>query len=93
MKQIKVHIKRMELFAVLTLRNAAGQRYVTTLPRGIQKTDPIVREMIRRFNQDEKVIDKRPARSDRHKKRNVPRSYRTKKRGVGTGANEQGVLV
>ena len=93
MKQIKCHIRRMELFAVLTLRNAAGQTYVTTLPRGIQKTDPRVRQMIMRFSQDEKVIDKKPARSDKHTRRNVPRTYRTKKRGVGSGTNKQGVLV
>ena len=55
-----IHIKRMDLFAILTLQNDAGRRFVTTMNRDAKKDDPDVLEMIRRFKQEKKVIEKRP---------------------------------
>ena len=85
---MNIHIKRMDLFAVLTLTNSAGRRFVTTLSRDIQKTDPKVREMIRRFRREKKVINKEPAVSTRPKHRGP---YRVEKRGVGINKSRQGV--
>lgn len=84
---MNVHIKRMDLFAVLTLTNDAGRRFVTTLSRDIQKTDPKVREMIRRFRREKKIVNPDLV-STRPKKRGP---YRVEKRGVGIDKSKQGV--
>lgn len=83
---MNIHIKRMDLFAVLTLTNDAGKTFVTTLRRDILKTDPEVREMIRRFRRGKKLVGKRPP-------SNTPKSYRTKKRGVGIDKPTQGDMI
>lgn len=45
-----IHIKRMDLFAILTLENDEGRRFTTTMNREIQKDDAEIKAMIRRFN-------------------------------------------
>jgi len=82
---MNIHIKRMDLFAVLTLTNDAGRRFVTTLRRDIKKDDPRVREMIRRFRQDKKVIDQTPIVKTRGTSMGKTR--------VGINKSKQGVLV
>lgn len=94
---MNIHIKRMDLFAVLTLTNDAGKTFVTTLRRDILKTDPEVVEMVRRFRQDKKVIDKKPVahmptNSLSLHKQVYGRSVR-QKTGVDGYKWEQGVLI
>ncbi len=47
---IKTHIKRHELFSVITLTNQAGQRLVTTMSRGITASDKRIQKLKCRFN-------------------------------------------
>ncbi len=57
---MKIHIKRMDLFAVLTLTNDKGKTFTTTMRRDVSAIDDDVLEMVRRFSQEKKVIDKKP---------------------------------
>ena len=87
---MNIHIKRMDLFAVLTLTNAAGRTFVTTLRRDILKTDSEVREMVRRFRQDKKVIQKELY--DRSAPRGI-RGPNRRKTGVGIELTKQGDML
>lgn len=98
-----IHIKRMDLFAVLTLTNDAGRTFTTTLRRDILKTGPEVREMVRRFKRDKKVIDKKPSggqrgiRGPNRRKNAVHKQVYGRcvreKNCVGIKLTKQGVLV
>mgnify|MGYP000536408392 CR=1 FL=1 len=48
---MKIHIKRMDLFAVLTLTNDKGKTFTTTMRRDVSAIDDDVLEMVRRFSQ------------------------------------------
>lgn len=89
-KQIEVHIKRMDLFAVLTLSNPAGRRFVTTMDRGIKRDDQEVCEMIRRFRRDKKVVQKEPY--DPKATRGI-RGPNRRKKGVASKNPSQGEMI
>ena len=86
---MNIHIKRIDLFAVLTLTSDAGRTYITTLRRDILKTDPEVKEMVRRFKQEKKPINPKPVIS--HKQ--VYGRANRQKNGVAITHNEQGDML